>query len=182
MLALSNPTEDVLGVGQSGAFDLAFDFSAPEAPQNLTARDGESGFIVSWDASSDQISQYEVFVVDGCGTTIDPDSLSPTSTIDGPAGSTEVSFDASTPFGAEFTVAVRAIDSAGNASALSDSACVTRIEVDSWWDVYCNGPDRSADACSGGGGCAVGPGTPSPAVGGIWLATAMLLALIRRRR
>lgn len=192
VLAVNNTMSDeVSGAGQKATFDVAYDFEGPAAPPGFDASGGETSITVEWEAGSDQVTRYEVYVdPNGCmdgavdpegALASDPDnppmSLLAT-TIDGPSSGGPVPFPESVPTPGEAAVAVRAVDRAGNVGALSPVRCVARFEVTSWLEMYC--VDGSADAC-GGSDCSVSPGSGSTAPL-VALGLVVGVALLRRRR
>lgn len=187
VLALNNPSDTVTGAGQAVSFPVAYDFVAPSAPSGLTVNPGESAAQLTWDATTDQVSGYDIFVdPTGCsdtgevtspGLTSDPpDETLIVSSPSGSASSASAPYPASVGTGQFMAVAIRAVDRAGNASPLSTPVCVERIEVVSWWDMECG--SGAHEYCDGG--CAAAPGSGG---GAAWLALAgAALALLAARR
>jgi len=192
VLALDNETSEVTAAGQAVSFPIAFDFAGPSAPSMFAARDGESSVTLSWEATSDQVTQYDVFFVEnGCDasgnvtTTLlddpeNPDLGSLLTTAEGTATSATVAFPSTVGAGTQHAIAIRAVDNAGNAGQLSSVVCVSQIDVQTFWDAYCGGGGGSADACASG--CSVGPGRSSaPGLLSLLAGLAMLAWVFRRR-
>ncbi len=189
VLAIDNETSEVTGAGQKVSFPIAFDFQGPSAPSGLTISDGETAMTLSWEPSSDQITEYEVyFVENGCSggavtTTAFDDPANPTvavyTTIEGTTSSASVEFPDGLAVGSEHAVAIRGVDNAGNAGNLSTPQCVTIVDVQTFWDAYCGG-GGGGEACTSS--CAASPASRG-ADRGAWLALAALAAglLVRRR-
>ncbi|MBX3273259.1 MAG: hypothetical protein KF729_23555 [Sandaracinaceae bacterium] len=190
VLALNDPTSEVGAAGQNASFPMAFDFQGPTEPSGFTARNGQSGTSVSWQATTDRVQRYDAFLVPGgCDASgnlttdafDDPDNptVSPYTTFEGTATSGTISFPSGSAEGSTFAVTVRAIDNAGNTGTVAEPVCVTLITIDTFWSAYCGTAD-APEACSSS--CAAGParsGAPAP-----WalLALAAALGLTRRRR
>ncbi len=169
VLALNDPTDAVTGAGQQVSFPLAYDFQVPSAPTDPSASGGEARATLTWSSAGSDVVEYQVFAdATGCtddvvtspvltGDPPDEGALAGllTSTAAGTSTSASVSFPASVPVGGQMAVAVRGVDRAGNVGALSTPVCVTRFEVDTWWDSYCPEGDTRG-VCSGG--CAAAPG------------------------
>jgi hypothetical protein len=156
VLAVNNPSDAVSSAGQKVTFNIAHDFSGPDMLTGFEATGGESSAMLSWDAPSGQTSSIEVYLdPSGCTDIADPpDASLRVATIDGAADGHTLPFPDSIAIGSEVGIAVRTIDNAGNAGALSNTVCVRRFEVMSWWEAYCQDmPD--AEVCASGGGCAV---------------------------
>lgn len=190
MLALSSPDDDASGPGQSKTFPLAFDFSPPATPGSLQATGGEDVATLTW-GSSDTDARTQVFVDPaGCtggtptseGLMSDPPTLAPFATVTG--GTTTVAFPESVPFGGHMAVAIRAVDDAGNAGALSNIVCVERFETTSWWDMRCGGDGGAAadEVCRDDGGtCSVAsPGRPGSGALAALLGLALAAIVLRR--
>lgn len=187
VLALNNPTDTVTGAGQSVSFPVAFDFVPPSAPSGLSVAPGENAARLTWSATTDQVSGYDVFVdPTGCTDTGEvvspgltgepPDESLIVSSPSGAASSASAPYPDSVGTGQYMAVAVRAVDRAGNESPLSEVVCVQRIEVVSWWDTECG--TGAHEYCNGG--CAAAPAGGGRAA---WLALpAAALALLALRR
>lgn len=188
VLAIDNEN-DMVTADQVFSFPLRWDFSGPAAVSNLFVSGGEDEATLTWDGSTAMLREYQVFVdPNGCMDEMvvgplagdsPPDTLivsRPSNT----AARATAPFPASVPIGGQVAVGIRAVDEAGNPGELT-ARCVTRIEVTTWWEMYCGGPDAS-EACSSSG-CSVQPG---PADGPFRLATLAALGLglfltLRRR-
>ncbi|HJL20148.1 MAG TPA: hypothetical protein RMH99_31065 [Sandaracinaceae bacterium LLY-WYZ-13_1] len=193
VLAVENRNSEVTGAGQQVQFDVAYDFQGPSPPTDFSARDGEDSAEITWMGSSEGIREYEVFYVpNGCvdgSPTAEaqmllgemPDLSYRLSDMPG-SGSTSADVRLTgLALGEEAAVAVRAVDTSGNAGALTEIECVMKIDVTSWLEAYCNGSGASADAC-GGESCRVAtPGRSSSGVAGWLLAAAAALVWTRRR-
>lgn len=195
VLALDEPVSEVTGAGQQTSFPLAFDFEGPAAPTGFTARDGETAATLSWDGSTDEITVYEVYFVengcDGMGTVTttafaDPDN--PTVAVDHVVSGTETGTTVSLVgfgTGSQHAVAVRAVDNAGNTGPLSTPVCVTKIDVNTFWDAYCGtggaGGTGGHPACTGTG-CSATPAARDRTPFGLALFALGVLAWRRRSR
>ncbi|MCA9604797.1 MAG: fibronectin type III domain-containing protein [Myxococcales bacterium] len=188
VLAVDNSTSEVTGAGQKVSFPIAFDFAGPSAPSNLMATDAEDRTTLSWDASSDQITSYDVFFVEGgCDasgnvtTTAFDDPANPTATVydtlEGTSSSGEVPLPSGLAFGSNHAIGLRGVDNAGNVGDVSVT-CMTIVDVMTFWDAYC-GSGSASEACTSS--CAASPGRPNgEAV--LWvLAVAALGFAVRRR-
>lgn len=185
VLALDQPASEVTAANQSASFPLAYDFVGPSAPSNLTASNGRSGSRLDWTSGSTTILRSEVFLIEGGCTggvaneDLDFSMATPAASLEGNVASGTVSFPADDAFNTEYAVAVRAFDQSQNPSDLSAVQCVRKVEVTSFFEMYCTSGDASADACSGGS-CTVSPGRRSQA-GLAWLMMLGLAALAIRR-
>lgn len=191
VLAIDNPTSEVTGAGQKVSFPIAFDFAGPSAPANFAVSDGETSMRLSWDASSDQITSYDVFfVADGCdasgnvttdafGDPANP-TVEPYTTVEGTTSSATVTFPSGLATGSRHAVAIRGVDNAGNAGSVSAVQCVTVVDVQTFWDEYCSsGAGAGSEACTSS--CAASPGRPGHDGALLALAVAALGLVIRRR-
>lgn len=189
VLAVDNSTSEVSGAGQLVSFPIAFDFSGPSAPSDFMATDGEGSTTLSWEASSDQITSYDVFFVengcDGSGNVTtdafaDPanPTVDPYSSIDGTTSSASVTLPSGLAIGSQHAVAIRGVDNAGNVGNVSSVECITIVNVDTFWDAYC-GSGSTSEACSSS--CAASPGRPA---GGavLWVLAVAALGFVVRRR
>ncbi|MFK7991209.1 MAG: hypothetical protein AB8I08_34655 [Sandaracinaceae bacterium] len=184
-LALDQPASEVTGTNQSASFPLAYDFVGPSAPTNLTASNGRSGSRLDWTSAGTTILRSEIFLIsDGCTNGVANEDLdfstsTPAQTIDGNVASGTVPFPTEDPFETEYAVAVRAFDQSSNPSELSGVQCVRKVPVTSFFEMYCESGESSADACTGGS-CSVSAGRRSTAGLG-WLMMFGLAALALRR-
>jgi len=187
VLAIDNPTSEVGEAGQQTSFPLAFDFDGPSAPTEVNATNGENRSTVTW-TSTGQVTRYEVYLVeDGC----DADGMVTTDLFDdansvtgltlvkeqaGPASSTTI--DIPGAIGSHHAIAVRGVDNAMNPGPLSTPVCVSKVNVDTFWDAYCGSAD-APEACSSS--CSV---SATPRRGALLASLAALLALafVARRR
>jgi len=187
VLAIDNPTSEVGMAGQQVDFPLAFDFDGPAAPTEVVATDGQSRSNVSW-SSTGQVTRYEVYIVEnGCDAAgnvttdlfDDPDSVAGLTLIKeqaGPAGSTTI--DIPGDIGDHHAIAVRGIDNAMNPGPLSAPVCLSKVNVNTFWDAYCSGPDAT-EACNSS--CSVSAAPRSGALLGS-LAALLALGFVVRRR
>lgn len=189
VLAVDNETSEVSGAGQKVSFPIAFDFQGPSAPTGFTVANGETAMTLSWEASSDQITSYDVFLVaDGCDadgnvtTTAFDDPANPTvavySNVEGATTGTSVAIPAGTAVGTNYAVAIRGVDNAGNAGTVSSVQCATVVNVDTFWDVYCGGASAS-EACASS--CSASPGDRGSPLPWVLIAGAVIGLATRRR-
>ncbi|MDX2432226.1 MAG: hypothetical protein QNK35_14915 [Bacteroides sp.] len=102
---------------QLEAYDPADDIEVPTIPENLRASDlGHESFMLEWDASKDNVGvkYYNVF--------LDGDSVGITSA--------KVYLFSSLEMGTSYTLAISAVDDAGNESDLSEELLVTTKWID----------------------------------------------------
>ncbi len=209
VLALNNTSDTVTGSGQMATFPLAYDFVGPGAPSGFAATGGSAAHL-TWEASTDQVSSYEIFITPGCGGTSGADastsgldasvaldgavadaSVATTSDAGAPTGeptatagsgstSANVPFPASVPEGSEASVAIRAVDRSGNKGALSNVICVQHYAVTTWHDTACGG--ASPPAWCSSNGCAVAPAKSGAPLELLALGIAVLGLAARRSR
>lgn len=174
------------------------DLDPPDAPSDVSGGSGENQIPVEWDIAASDLERFIVYAdsdvtggggSDGGNAECDsarlragaaaesaPDSLRVKTVNEGTA--TGTTLRGSDIDGDVAAVAVVAVDTAGNMSALSEVVCVHVIPTDGFWDVY---EAEGGDAAQGCPCTAMGPAQLEGALP-IGLAIGWLGLVSRRRR
>ncbi|MCS6799819.1 MAG: MXAN_2562 family outer membrane beta-barrel protein, partial [Myxococcota bacterium] len=151
----------------------------------LEGGSGDSAIPLDWDAPAGEVDEYRIYVAPGdCpGSMLTPGGRPPgrpAHTVSGSTTSASLSGAAlGLPVGGSAAVAVTAVDDAGNESALSNVACLRRVQTDG----FCARHVAMGGRCES---CAVSaPGAGSGSGQGAWIAlglAALVLVPWRRAR
>lgn len=189
LLAMANSQDVTSAALATKCFRASLDVTAPGAATLGSTAGGESTANVSVTSlgSADDIYGYRLCTGGACGgdagATSDPSScgdvVSATSPSTIPVTVTDLTIG-----GDGKAVAIILVDRAGNESPLSNVSCVTRVNVDGFWDAYCRDRGLTLEACraqySGCSCAAIGAGRGAgPA---LLLVAGLALALAVRRR
>lgn len=151
---------------------LNIDLDRPDAPTGVTARGGESGARVSWDAVTGA-SYYEIYVAESAEELLGgyPEDL-PMNGRRSDGTTREIS---GLTTGVTYYVAVVSVDESDNRSLVSEATEFTTSPSDDFWELY-----RGAGGVESGG-CASSHGR-TPSGGALLLLGAALGAFVLRRR
>lgn len=202
LMAMSSPTDISSDVPATNFVTLRImlDRTPPDAPTVADAA-GDENVTVSWTNPTDTNTLYAANIyVDRTGTCGSGDGGTGSSVLveDGtpPASITPVTITGGSPtsgavnlsfldYGESVPVAVTLVDLARNESVLSNVACLTRVQVEGFWDAYCreNGYPDTVDgraACRAAyDGCSASPGRGNGSALAL-LVSALVMFVVRR--
>lgn len=199
LMAMTNPSDISSDIAATHFVTLriVLDREAPDAP-TVSDSAGDASTSVSWTNPGDTGTLYGARVyVDTAGSCGSGDGGSGSSTlVEGgtPPATATVTVMGGSPtsatvnleslglaYGDSVPVAVTLVDLARNESVLSNVACLTRVQVEGFWDAYCRENGLSEAECRARyGGCSAAParrGAHSILFG---VGLALLIALRRR--